>query len=138
MDEDARRLAAHDIGCDLDDALEAVRKEALRHEGGKEALLHALKGVQSLLARAEQDQAQGEFDADVAGWVGRYIDRAAESLKNVQLNTEARALVVQGQVQGLESAVKIVKSHYDGIARGLDHPGPTLKTQRQGEHASNT
>ncbi len=151
--------AAHEIGCRLDDALEATTKDLYRLEGAVTALKQAVQIVESIGKVVDKDMDDGRFGLEEATHIKQYLHRATLMVTNLQTNAESNRVAQTGKIQAMETAVKIAKNFKDAEdakaqtlrtalaqarANGTSeerrpvggHPGLTIKEQRLAEAAA--
>ena len=151
--------AAHEIGCRLDDALEATTKDLYRLEGAVTALKQAVQIVESMGKVVDKDMDDGRFGLEEATHIKQYLHRATLMVTNLQTNAESNRVAQTGKIQAMETAVKIAKNFKDSEdskaqtlrtalaqarANGTSeerrsvgaHPGLTIKEQRLAEAAA--
>jgi len=108
---------ANEIGCAMDDALEAARGQVKYCEGGNAFLLTAQKKVQALAKLVDDDlDGKGEGlikDPETAGLVKKYITRAVAIVGSEAATAGNAKLVAMGHVQAYETAVKGIKKKVD-------------------------
>lgn len=155
---------ANEIGCAMDDALEAARGQVKYCEGGNAFLLTAQKKVQALAKLVDDDlDGKGEGlikDPETAGLVKKYITRAVAIVGSEAATAGNAKLVAMGHVQAYEAAVKGIKKRVDTETTRVAQlkedakkvhaggaftparrvtgqaPGPSIKTQRLAEAAA--
>jgi hypothetical protein len=136
--------AAREIGCRIDDALEAAEREALLMEGANSGVLLAQKKVEALYAEVDSDLDKETYGLDTAKVAKRYITRAAAVLGTVAAQYANRRLIAQGKVEMGGTAVRVVKKLFDeevARARTVDSSTerqgpPNLKAARRAEVAA--
>lgn len=104
---------ANEIGCAMDDALEAARGQVKYCEGGNAFLLLAQKKVQALAKLVDDDlDGKGEGlikDIETADLVKKFVTRAVAIIGSEAAGAGNAKLVATGHVQALEAAVKNLK-----------------------------
>lgn len=108
---------AIEIGCALDDALEAAQAEVKFFEGGGSALVQAERQVQALNEHVDKDL-DGEGDGlitslEISKAVKRYVARAVAIIQTATHAAEQRRLMAQGKVLAYKAAVGSVKKRVD-------------------------
>lgn len=106
-------FTAHELGCRLDDLLEANTKDMYRLEGGVVALKQATTSIEGLLAVVDKEMDAEKFSLEQAKEIKRYIQRAAQILTNLTLNTDNNRIAYGGRMQALELAVNVAKKYQD-------------------------
>lgn len=154
----------HELGCKLDDMLEAAKFDGMRDEGAKMALQLSVKKIDelSLLVDKELDSdgfANLEEPLQIAKAIKKYLIKAHEILELGAAQAEQHRLVSQGRIQAYELMVGNMKRIHD-MERGkaalrkaatiseetsseiavrapapVGHPGMTLKERRKLEDA---
>lgn len=109
---------AHELGCKLDDMLEAAKLEVARGEGSRTALQMAAKKVSELALAVNKDLDEGKLDnlegsLAIAGVIKDYLTRAVTALESGVVAAESHRLQVQGRVQAFEMIVGNVKKIHD-------------------------
>lgn len=104
---------AHDIGCRLEDALEAAKQDVYRWEGAKMAYTQATKDVNGLLGHLKRDVEEQKLSMDQGILVQRWLTRSRDVCQNLTLQADAMICKVKGKVEAMEKAVKITKGVYD-------------------------
>jgi hypothetical protein len=107
---------AHELGCRLDDNLEATQKETTRFEGANQALQQVSKAIEGLLPHVDKDIEEGKFGLEAAADIKRYILRAAQVATNLSKVAENNRLIYSGRIQAMEMSVKIVKKFQEDEA----------------------
>ena len=106
-------FTAHELGCRLDDLLESNTKDMYRLEGGVVALRRALEDINGLLAVVDKEMDAEKFDLEQAKEIKRYIQRAAQVITNLTLNTDNNRIAYGGRMQALGLAVEVAKKYQD-------------------------
>jgi len=106
-------FTAHELGCRLDDLLESNTKDMYRLEGGVVALRRALEDINGLLAVVDKEMDAEKFDLEQAKEIKRYIQRAAQVITNLTLNTDNNRIAYGGRIQALSLAVDVAKKYQD-------------------------
>lgn len=108
---------ANEIGCAMDDALEAARGQVKYCEGGNVLLLLAQRKVQALAQLVDDDlDGKGEGlikDLETAKLVKKYITRAVTIIGSDAAGAANAKLVATGHVQAYEMAIKGLKKKVD-------------------------
>jgi hypothetical protein len=107
---------AHELGCRLDDTLEAAQKDVLRFEGAIQAFLQASQAVEGLLSHVDKDIDEGKLDLQVAAEIKKYLVRASQVSAVLAKQAENNRLVHSGRVLAMEMSVKIVKKFQEDEA----------------------
>jgi hypothetical protein len=151
-------VAAHEIGCRLDDALEASTKDLYRLEGAVTAFKQAAQAVEGLAKHIDKEMDEGKFDLEQAKIIKRYVERAHQMMTNLGIQSDANRVAQTGKVSGMQQAVQLAKQFrdaeeskaqtlrvaYEKLQSGEDpgrrsmglHPGMTIKEQRLAEQVS--
>lgn len=118
-----KQQVVHDIGCQLDDALEVARREELKCIGAVEALGVAKKLVQGLASYVDKDLEEGKLAELLEKAAGEplvfanalkvYLGRAAHTVEGVMLKADNSRMVANGKVIALDTAVKMTKKVFD-------------------------
>lgn len=157
---------ANEIGCRLDDMLEASQKDLYRLEGAAKAFQSMGQAIDGLFKIVDQEMDEGKFDLEAAAHIKRFIKRAHQMSINLNLQAENNRFMQLGRIQGAEQAVNVAKKFKDEELSkalvlqkaleenrlreangGLEHtgegerpvairPGMTLKEQRLAEEAA--
>lgn len=106
-------FTAHELGCRLDDLLESNTKDMYRLEGGVVALRQAATSIEGLLAVVDKEMDAEKFDLEQAKEIKRYIQRAAQVITNLTLNTDNNRIAYGGRIQALSLAVDVAKKYQD-------------------------
>lgn len=107
---------AREIGCALDDALEAAQGEIKFFEGGASALVQAGKQIQALAKIVDEDleKETGEIpDLAAATLVKKFITRAVAVVESGARTAENHRLVSEGKTRALQAAVGGIKKRID-------------------------
>lgn len=100
-----KKLTIHDIGCRVDDMLEACNKEREQLIGGKSAAEQVAKLIDSLNSHADKDLESGAIpDLETLSLVKKYIGRAFFAAKGLADNLANREVMSAGK-QDLASKV---------------------------------
>ena len=115
---EVRAEFAHEIGCKLDDMLDAAKLDAARDEGAKNALQALVKRISELGLLVDKEMDEGLFSGvdgpmSVAAAIKKYIVRASAVLESGALQAESHRLMCCGRVQTLELIVGNMKKTYD-------------------------
>lgn len=157
---------ANEIGCRLDDMLEASQKDLYRLEGAAKAFQSMGQAIDGLFKIVDQEMDEGKFDLEAAAHIKRFIKRAHQMSVNLNLQAENNRFMQLGRIQGAEQAVNVAKKFKDEelskalvLQKALDEnrlrqangtlehtgegerpvairPGMTLKEQRLAEDAA--
>lgn len=111
---------AHDIGCQVDDQLEAAKKKIEQARGGRNALKSATQFVAKLMEHVDKDREEGLLDPTkldgelaVAALLKRYIQRCAGVVDNLATQGEIQLQQAMGEARGLEQVVQRLKAVHD-------------------------
>lgn len=108
-----RVAAAHDIGVRMEDMLDEARAEVERMRGARLALVEAAKKLEEHLQVVGSESDQGKLDPEHVSLVKRYVNQCGGIVRNLATGAEAKLLIAQGKVAGLEQSVKEVKRAHD-------------------------
>ena len=111
---------AHEIGCRLDDSLEAATKDLYRLEGAAQAFRQAAQSVESLAKHVDAEMDAGKFDLEAAKLIKRYVERAHQMMTNLTMQADNNRMAQTGKVAGAEAAVQLVKKFRDEEERKAD------------------
>lgn len=123
-------FTAHELGCRLDDLLESNTKDMYRLEGGVVALRQAITSIEGLLAVVDKEMDAEKFDLEQAKEIKRYIQRAAQILTNLALNTDNNRIAYGGRMQALELAVGVAKKYQDDESKKVAALGAAMAQNR--------
>lgn len=129
---------AHRIGGRVEDLYEAAKREVARWEGQKEGALKCAKLIESLLGHLQKELDDEKMSIEDAAKIKGWVARALSSCDGAALQASNLQIAAQGQVQGLERAVALLKQEFDTArsAIGVErHPGPSIKEERDGVDA---
>lgn len=119
-DIDVKLNTAHEIGCRLDDMLENSNKDLYRAAGAIEALKQMLTVLEDLPKVIDKDLDDGQFELDVAAIAKSYIIRAQTAAKGMLSNSETNKMLMQGRINAMSQAVRMVKEFGDAEKRRDD------------------
>jgi hypothetical protein len=108
---------AHEIGCRLDDALEAATKDLYRLEGAAQAFRQAAQSVEGLAKHVDREMDEGKFDLETAKLIKKYVERAHQMMTNLTMQADNNRMAQTGKVSGAEAAVQLVKKFRDDEER---------------------
>lgn len=128
-----KMAVANDLGCRLDDTLEAVRKEAYRQEGAKAALQVAGKAIQDLVPLVDREMDEGLLSLEEASKVKRHLLRVVACFENLFKQSHNLQLLAAGKAQGLEAAVQVIKRQVEEEAVKLKAMTEPLPVAAEGE-----
>jgi hypothetical protein len=104
---------ANEIGCRLDDMLEASQKDLYRLEGAAKAFQSMGQAIDGLFKIVDQEMDEGKFDLEAAAHIKRFIKRAHQMSINLNLQAENNRFMQLGRIQGAEQAVNVAKKFKD-------------------------
>lgn len=138
-----KKAVAHEIGCRLDDLLEAGHVEVHGYDGARKAFRQGAKSVGELLALVDKELDEGKFNElegplKVAEVVKKYVQRAVNLLDNLQMNAEANHLKAQGKVEALTTAITVPKKLWDDESKKIEVAKAAVVTPAEGPRASGT
>jgi hypothetical protein len=108
---DVKIGTANEIGCQIEDSLEAAQKEALRAEGTLAAFPQVQQTLEGVFKAVDKDIEAGDFDLDTAALIKKYLVRAAQAIQTLSKQSEANRLVLGGKIVALEHTVKLVSAY---------------------------
>ena len=108
-----KKAVAYDIGCSLEDALEAAKNEVHRWEGSKLAYRQAADGVNALVVHLKKDVEAGELGLEEAEGIKRWLMRGTEICRNLGLQSDALICKAKGKIEALEKSILMVKKVHD-------------------------
>lgn len=103
----------HELGCRLDDSLDAASKDMYRGEGASEALHQALAAFEKLAKNVDEEMKEGAADMDSARFVKRYIGNMLGVLTTMAKAADGVKMSNVGRVQAFKQAVQIAKQMKD-------------------------
>lgn len=106
---DLKILTAHELGCRLDDYLDANTKDMYRLEGGVTALRAASLSLDGLMKVVDKEMDEGKFDLEQAAHIKKFVQRAAQMVLNLALQHENNRIAQTGRVAALDGAVSIAR-----------------------------
>lgn len=115
-----KMAVSHDLGSQVDDFLEAARRDLERCVGGQTALLEAAKLVQTLHGVADKEIEEGTLDLDQAKKIKLYVTRAVIGVESLAQRFANMQITTAGRMQGLEAAVGAIKKYHTGATHERD------------------
>jgi hypothetical protein len=140
----------HEVGAELDDALEGAHAEVHAARGAKGALAAARKQIANLGAAAKAEVEEGELALEEANAVSKYLTRVDAIMESALVTARNQELVSSGKASALEKSVQRIKKKVDTeaarIQAAIDSAGSdedidmrptgarqTIKERRQAE-----
>lgn len=114
---EVKKGTAHEIGCRLEDALEAAKDEMHRMEGANAGAVQVGQLIDALSAHVDQDLDEGKYDLTVATVVKQYVSRASAVAASIAKRSADQRLVAQGKIFGLQASVQVTKKLHDDEER---------------------
>lgn len=114
---EAKIGAVHEVGCRLDDSLEAATKDLYRAEGAASAVKQIVSLLENLMITVDKDVSklidEGTLDLEQAKLVKGFMDKARLQVANLSSNAENNKIVQSGKVQAFQQAVQVAKKFKD-------------------------
>lgn len=104
---------ANELGCRLDDMLEANQKDLYRLEGAVKAYQAMGLAIDGLMKIVDQEMDEGKFNLEEAAHIKRFVKRAHQMSVNLSLQTDNNRITQIGRIQGTEQAVAVAKKFKD-------------------------
>jgi len=119
LKSEIKSLIIYDLGNQVDDMLDAAKKEVSGYEGAKQALSLATKKLEDHQKYVDRDKEEGKLTEEEHGIATKYVDHCGGILRNMVTTAEAQLLQAHGKVSALTSVVAHVKTMYDNEANKL-------------------
>ena len=110
---EAKIGVVHELGCRLDDNLEATTKDMYRAEGASSALKQAVAAVENSFALVDKDTDAGKIDLEAAKNLKSLLERTRSMINSLASNAETNRVTLVGKMQGLQMSVTIAKKFKD-------------------------
>jgi len=110
---EAKIGAVNELGCRLDDSLEAATKDLYRAEGAVSALKQIVVSIENLLKNVDKDLSESDFDLQQIGAIKKYVDKIRQNAVYQCNNAESNRASQAGKVQGFQQAVQVAKKFKD-------------------------
>jgi hypothetical protein len=125
---------AHELGCRIEDTLEATKKLVHQYAGAATALQQAAKAIEALTSHIDKDVDAQTYDLETAAHIKKYIGRAAQIAQNLAIQSDNLRQLNSGKTEGLDLAIQLTKKLYEEERR---KPEPvalvSIKEQRLAE-----
>jgi len=112
-------LIAQNLGADIEDRLESAKRSVHHLEGGAEALRQAAIAVPAgVIAKIdilfnEGNIKEGMTALEVYEKLKKYVSKCGDFLSHLSENEKSKINMQQGEVNGIQVAMRIVKDMYD-------------------------
>jgi hypothetical protein len=103
----------HELGCRLDDSLDAATREMYKGEGAAEALHQATAAFEKFAKNVDEEIREGITDLESARFVKRYIGLMLNALTSMEKSAESAKMANVGRVHAFKQAVQIAKQMKD-------------------------
>jgi len=155
---DVKVGAANEIGCRLDDMLEAQTKDLYRHEGMVTAFRTGATAVENLEKFIDAEMDEGKIELETAAHIKRWVGRTRHALTNLSMQADNNRIMQTGKISAMEAAVAATKKFKEEemarastlrvalqakqaagdhvVADEVGRPGMTIKEQRLAEEAA--
>lgn len=114
---EAKIGAVHELGCRLDDNLDAATKDLYRAEGSVAALKQAVTALENLgkIIAKDLDTSldAGSMSIEEAKKIRDYVDRGRLTIQNLANNAESNRVTQAGKVSAFQHAVSVTKKYKD-------------------------
>lgn len=133
----------HELGQDVEDALEAARAELHEARGAMGAFARVATGIeQSIIRHAEAEAQEARIDLEQLALVKNYLLKASGLARHLGQTAEIIQHQAEGKVEALSVQVQRLLSIQEQAARAQlhqerpqaradgEHPGPGLKAKR--------
>lgn len=118
-----RSCAIHEVGCKLDDVLEAAKLDVARFDGAGEALTLAAGRLSVVYQEIDQETVpDGSLSLEEASMAKRYVTRCVDFLTKASEDAARGKFRAEGKVLGLEQSVVVAKSLYELEKSKADPP----------------
>lgn len=110
-----REMVFNEAGVEIEDVLEASKREEAAYLGAKRALLETAVKIDELTKHIDKDIEEEKWphDLQIAQLVKDWITRASGVARNLATNAEVQQLTMRGKVMGLQQAMDKVKKKVD-------------------------
>lgn len=113
LKSELKQLVAHEIGVRMDDAREAIHRDAAVLEGKQNGLNEGAKAVEALCASVDKDVEDGKMDLEQATLVKRYLVRGVHALQTMAQQIGNQRITAAGRAQGVEHGIALLKGVID-------------------------
>lgn len=110
---EAKIGAVNELGCRLDDSLEAATKDLYRAEGASAALKQIVVSIENILKSVDKDLEGSDFDLQQVSAIKKYVDKVRQVAVTQSNNAESNRAAQTGKVQGFQQAVQVAKKFKD-------------------------
>jgi len=119
-----RSYAIHEVGCKLDDVLDAAKLDVARFDGAGEALTLAADRISAVYQEIDRETVpDGSLSLEDASLAKRYVTRCVDFLSKAADDAVRGKFRAEGKVIGLEQSVVVAKSLYD-LEKSKANPPP--------------
>lgn len=157
---DVKVGTANEIGCRLDDMLEANTRELHRFEGAVTALRTGASAIENLEKAVDRELDEGKIpDLETAVLIKKWTGRMHQALTNLAMQADNNRVMQTGKISAMQGAVEVTRKFREeemnraatlrtaleqNKARASDHvvaevgdrPGLSIKERRLAEAAS--
>lgn len=103
----------HELGNKFEDVKEVAVKTVAQQEGYGFALDDVDNGIKSVLAKIDEEREAGAYDLEVSSQLKKAVMRVNSVILNLKARQQTHLILAQGQVLGLDLAIKHTKKAFD-------------------------
>lgn len=140
---------AHEIGCKVDDLLQATEKELHALSGAKTALHQAAVRIEGMQKLVEQDERDGKLTPDQYATAKEWVNRAVGQLRSMAVAAETNETQTRGKTLAYQHVIEAVKKVHaiekakatavtapeDTVVEGKE--GAAMRARTTGQHPGN-